>query len=450
MRLFTSGPVVPQLLRFAAPFAAANLLQVAYNLVDIFFVGKFAGAVGLAAVSIGGEIIHFCTFIGQGLICNAGQVLVSQYTGLQDRKSLSKVSGNLFVFSLIFALGLTVLSLLCNPFLVDILNVPAEAKADCIGYTGCICAALCFTYGYQAISAIMRGSGDSRHPMIFIAITAGLNVVLDYLFLSRGMGAFGAGLATAISQLVCFVCSVWYLFTHGEAYRLDIDRSFFRLESKMLRKILSLGFPMMLQSTAVSVSNLFVSSLVNRYGVVAAAVTGVGSKIATIASVVTVALSAAGSTVVGQNCVVKKFDRIRSVLGAALLFSGGFALVLSLVMILRPEALFSIFSDDPDVLAMSHTYVAAGVLGFFGFALRSPAIALCNGIGYARMNLILGILDGLVLRIGLTYLLGEVLGFGLQGFWIGSAVASMTFFFVMFPYYLSGRWKKRTPPALRG
>ncbi len=443
---YTSGPLTRQLLAFAGPFMLSNLFQTAYNMVDMVVVGQYVGAAGLSAVSIGGELIHFYTFITMGL-CNAGQIMISQYIGLRDRQSMAKTVGAMFSMVLGVALLITAVGLGFNPLFLRWLNVPAEAWADCLAYTNCCTAGCVFMCGYLLVGSVLRGMGDSRHPMIFVGVAAVLNVVLDIWFVSAGMGAFGAALATVIAQGVSFVSCAVFLYRRRADFGFEFKAASFRPEKKIFAMLIKLGVPMVLQSSAISISTLFVSSYINQYGVVVSAVTGVGSKLSMVVSVVTLALSHSGGTIVGQNFAARKFDRVKKVQFDSYIIGCAFAALLSVIIALWPEQVFSLFDNDPEVLAMSRSYVPVAVVNFFGWALRGPAMALCNGMGFVSMNFILGILDGVVMRIGLSLLLGQVFGMGVQGFWMGGALAGSTFFVVMFPYLLSGKWKKRTPPV---
>ncbi len=444
---YTSGPVAKQLLNFAWPFMVSNLLQTAYNLVDMMVVGRFVGSAGLSAVSVGADLLHFYTFLGMGF-CNAGQVIISQYVGLGDRKGLSKIVGTMFTFILSLSLVVSALGLAGVDAIMGWLNVPAEALDSCRAYTVCCTAGLFFSFGYVMVAAILRGMGDAKRPLIFVAVASVLNVVLDVVLVSQGMGTFGAALATVIAQGTSFVFSVVYLWRRRERLGFDFQLRDLIPDRRNLILLLKLGIPMMIQSCAISVSTLFVSSRINAYGVTVSAVTGVGSKLSAIASIVTLALSQAGATMVGQNFAARKPERVQKTLVTAIVLGGAFAAALSAVIALWPEQVFALFNNEAEVLAMSHAYVGIAVLNFFGWALRGPSTALCNGMGFPAMNFTLGLIDGVVMRIGLCLLLGEAFQMGIQGYWLGSALAGYAFFIVMFPYFLSGRWKTRQPPVV--
>ncbi len=444
---YTSGPVARQLLGFAWPFMLSNLLQTAYNLTDMVVVGQYVGPAGLSAVGIGADLIHMYTFICMGF-CNAGQVLISQYVGLQDRGSVSKIVGVMFTFILGLSLCLSAAGLAFVDQLMGWLNVPAQALTYCRQYTVCCTAGLFFLVGYVMVAAVLRGMGESRRPMVFIIIASVLNVILDLVFVSSGMGPFGAALATVIAQGVSFVLCVGYLWRRRDRLGFAFHLKYLNPDRENLKKLLKLGVPMMIQSCAINLSMLFVSSRINVYGVTVSAVTSVGNKLSTVASIICQALSQSGATMVGQNFAARKFDRVGKALATAVGVGLCFTALLSAVMIAWPERVFALFDDDPAVLAMSHRYVLVAVLNFFGYALRGPSTALCNGMGFPMMNFVLGILDGVVMRIGLCVLLAESFGMGIMGYWLGGALAGFTFFIVMCPYFLSGRWKKRAPPAV--
>lgn len=437
----TEGSVTRLLLIFAFPLLCSNLLQTVYNMVDMIVIGQFVGKVGLSAVSIGGDVLHCLTFIVMGF-SNAGQVLLSQYIGAGDRNRVKGTIGTMF--TLIFACAI-VLSMACLVFidpLLELINTPADAWDYAKDYSvTCICG-LIFIYGYNLISSILRGMGDSKHPFIFISIAAVTNLVLDLLFVAVfNMGPFGAALATVIGQALSFVCSIVYLYRNREAFGFDFKLKSFKLDKDVLPRLVKLGLPMCLQSAAIQFSMVFVNSYINSYGVISSAVTGIGNKLGSITSVVTNALSTAGSSMVGQNIGAQKYDRVPKIVGISFVIDMSFALLLSLLTIFFPNAIFGLFNSDPDVLEMAMSYIPVAVLLYVGFAMRSPFFALINGSGNAKLNLILGILDGVVCRVGLALLMGITLGWGIKGFWYGNALAGYVPFLVGGVYYISGKWK---------
>ena len=440
----TAGSVPGKLIRFSIPFVLANLLQFLYNIVDMIIVGQFVGSAGLSAVSIGAEFMHFLTFIAVGF-AQAGQVMIAQSIGNGKRgEDLSRIIGNLFTFILGLSLAVTLVSVLFPRSFAAVMNTPAESFGETVAYCTVCGAGMFFVYGYNTVSNILQGMGDSKHPLLFVAIAAGLNFVLDLLFVGvLGLRSLGAALATVLGQAFSFLISMVYLYRRREEFGFDFRLRSFRPNARIVGSILKLGVPITLQSIAISVSIMYVTACVNVYGVLYSAVNGVSSKISQLCNIVTVSLRASGAAMTGQNFGAGRNDRVRKVFWYVLALSMGFAAALTVMMLLFPTQVFRLFDDDPAILVIAMEAVPVILLNFFGAASRTPASALINGIGFAGMNFVMGIMDGVVVRIGLAVLMGQVLGMGVHGYWYGSAIAGYMFFVVVFPYFLSGRWQKR-------
>lgn len=443
IRDLTQGSVTRLLLIFAFPLLCSNLLQTVYNMVDMIVIGQFVGREGLSAVSIGGDVLHFLTFLVMGF-SNAGQVILSQYIGAGNRDRIRGTIGTMFTVTFISAVGLTIVCYVGLDAFLHAMNTPAE----CFDYArqyGLTCVlGLVFIYGYNLVSAILRGMGDSKHPFIFIAVATVVNLVLDLVFVAGlGMGPFGAALATVIGQGVSFLWAIFYLYRHKESFGFDFKPASFKPDPEVLPKLIRLGLPMILQSAAINFSMLFVNSYINSYGVVASAVTGVGNKLGSITAVVTNALSTAGSSMVGQNLGAEKYHRVPKIIGVSMVIDLAFAALLSFLTVCFPRTIFGLFNSDPQVLDMSMTYIPVAVLLYVGFAMRSPFFALINGSGNAKLNLIVGLLDGVICRVGLAMLMGLAMGMGIMGFWLGNAFAGYMPFLIGGVYFLTGKWKRR-------
>lgn len=442
-RDLTTGRPFLQLVSFSIPFVISNLLQQAYNLADMAIVGRFIGSAGLAAASAGGEIAMFYLFLCMGF-ASAGQIIIAQNVGLGNHRGVSRTIGTLFTLQFIVSVLLTVVSIaLCDPFL-RLINVPEEAFAMAHDYSIVLFAGMIPVFGYNTIGSILRGMGDSKHPMLFIALSASLNVILDIIFVGPlNMSAFGAALATVLSQTVAFVVSVVFLYRHREAFGFDFKLKSFVMDKVILRSIFSLGLPLTLQNAAICISMLYVNSYINAMGVVASAATAVGNKVTMLATICTQALGTAGSSIVAQNFAAGKHDRLTKTLVYILILSLAYCGIMAALLLAFPEFIFGVFDRNPEVLALSHIYAPTGALNFIGFATRSPAMAFINGIGFSRLSFVTGFVDGIVARIGLSLLFGVTMGMGISGFWLGSTLAGYVFIIVGVVYFAMGTWKKR-------
>ena len=436
----TTGSVPRTLIRFSLPLFLSGLLQMVYNMVDMVVVGRFVGTQGLSAVSIGGEVMQLITFVAMGL-SNAGQILLSRYVGEQRRDRIGEMVATLFTLLMGLAVIITVMFLFGYRGVLAWLNTPEEIFEYTRQYAITCVWGIVFIYGYNLVSAILRGMGDSRHPFMFIALASVINVILDVVLVGLGMGPLGAALATVIGQAVAFLFALGLLYRNREEIGFDFRPSSFRLHRTVIGPLLKLGIPMVIQSAAVNFSMLFVNSYINTYGTVAVAVTGVARKLESMIGVVSQSISSAGGAMVSQALGARKTERVPRVVLHALWIVAVPATVFALVTAVHPDWLFGMFSQDPAVLDMALTYIPVAMVQYLGATLRPASFALINGSGNSRLNLMVALLDGILCRIGLSLLLGVTLGMGIRGFWYGNALSGLVPFLIGGGYLLSGRWK---------
>ena len=442
VRDMTTGNVGKQMLSFALPLFVSNALQAVYNLVDMIVVGQYIGGAGMSAVSIGGDLLHLITFVAMGF-SSAGQVIIAQSVGAKDMNRVRKTIGTMFTVMLSAALAIAAVCFLLRYRILDWLNTPAESFAYTMDYTVTCVAGLVFIYGYNLVSAILRGMGDSRRPFYFVAIAAVLNIVLDIVFVVfLHMAVFGAALATVIGQGVSFLFSLLYLYRRRESFAFDFSPGSFRVDAHSFRRLVALGVPMAIQSAAVSFSKIVLVSWINMSGVVYSALAGILNKISTVISVVSNAFTTAGSTMVGQNLGARKYERIPVILRTIICITGSISAVFALAIVFFHREIFGVFTGDGAVLAASAVLVGPILLNFVGAATRSVAFALINGSGNSRLNLAVALIDGLVSRMGFAALLGFTLGMGCQGFWYGDALAGCVPIVIGMIFYFSGKWKR--------
>lgn len=440
---FTEGNVSKQLLIFAAPLFLSNLLQIVYNMVDMVVVGQVLGATGLSAVAVGGDVSGFLTFLAMGF-SSAAQVLISKHIGAGERHKLGRFVGTMCTFLLSTAVILSAVCICLREPLLKLMNTPPEAFAEALAYSTVCMAGMIFTYGYNMGSAILRGMGDSKRPFVFISLAAILNLILDLVFvIAFKWGAFGAALATVISQAVSFVSCAVFIYKNRTYYEINVTaRDFFHIDGEMLAELVKLGVPMAIKSAAVRFSKLFVNSWVNSYGVTVSAFSGIANKISTTSNQVSSAVNTAGSSMVGQNIGAKKYDRVKKVMVSIYKITLLVAAILSALFIIWPEQIYGIFTSEKAVIDLGVSYIPVIILVFFGNTARSGMNALINGSGNTAVNFVTAILDGIILRIGLGLLFGLAFNMGYLGFFLGDALAGFTPFFIGLVFYWSGKWKK--------
>ena len=441
VRDLTEGSVTKLLLSFAMPLFVSNALQALYNLVDMVVVGQVVGGAGMSAVSIGGDILHILTFLAMGFSA-AGQVIIAQHVGAGRMDEVRKLIGTMFSFLLAASVVMSAVCYILREPMLNVLNTPAESRASTMDYTVTCILGLPFIYGYNIVSAILRGMGDSKRPFLFVAIAAVINTALDLWFVAGlRMGAFGAALATVIGQAVSFAISIVYLYIRRESFGFDFRLKSFAVDRASLKSLVSLGVPMAIQSAAINISKIVLTAWINSAGLVYSALNGIYAKVGMMAGVVSNSFTTAGSSMVGQCLGAGKFDRVPKVMRTVLLIGLALTVPASAVVLLWNRPIFSLFTSDAAVLAEAAILIVPTVINLFGCCTRSVAFSIINGSGNSKMNLAVALIDGMISRIGIAALLGFACNMGCKGFWYGDSLAGFMPITLGMIFYLSGRWR---------
>ena len=439
----TTGPLFKQLVLFTLPIAGANLLQTLYTIVDLWVVGQFAGSAVISAVSTSGQIIMLANSIAVGM-GNGGQVLVSQLMGAGERRRLKQAIGTLLTVGLIASVVVTATCALFWSTWLGLMRTPQQAMLPAKSYLLICCVGLPFVYCNGILCAIFRGLGNSRQPMYILGVSTVTNVVLDLLFVAGfRWGAAGAAWATVLAQTVAVVCAFAFLYIHRETVGFDFKASSFRIDPALLKAGLRLGAPLVVMNTAIDLSVMAITAMVNTYGVVASAVMGIGSKITNLLNVAGSSIMSADASMVAQNFAAGRLDRVRRTVWLGMAVAMCFFIVLGPMMLLFPVQIFSAFTPDADVLAMAPDYMRIAFWTFLSISLMPSVLALINGVGFTSLNLFIALLDGVIARIGLAVLFGDVMGMGLRGYWWGFSLAGYVSVVLPLVYFLSNRWMKR-------
>lgn len=440
---FTKGNIPRQLLLFTLPFMASNALQVLYSTIDMIIVGEYVGTPGLSAVSQSSQIVNFATMVCLGL-SNAGQVLVSQAFGAGKKKEMNDIIGTMFSVLTVFAAFLSVVIISINRWIMDVMNMPPESYDMAIDYLIICTGGLIFTAGYNMVSAVLRGMGDSKRPFLFIGIASATNLVLDLLFTGvLGWGVAGAAWATIIGQAGAFIFSIFYLYRHKESFGFDFKRESFRMQKKYVGMIVSLGTPMAIQMGCLNLSMLYVNSLINDIGVVESATFGAGVKIDDIINKISQGIQYAAMPIISQNIAAGEQKRAKQTVYWAWIYSAALTVFFMILYVFFGKQMFMLFSDDPLVHEQCSVFIRAILWMFPAFAIVRGSGGFVQGIGNAKLSMLLALLDGVVLRIGLSWLFGIYLGWGFYGFVLGYGLAPYGFAIPSMIYFFSPVWKKK-------
>lgn len=439
----TEGRILKTLLIFAIPIVLTNLIQQLYSMVDLMIVGQFVGSVGTVGVATGGEIADLITPIAMGF-ATAGQIYIAQLAGAKDERRSKETIGTLL--TLMFLLSFICMAaaiLFCRPIL-NLLNCPVEALGQAESYMMITAAGMPFIFGYNAVCGILRGLGESKRPLYFIIVAAVINIIMDILLVAVfRMGAAGTAVATVLSQLGSFGAAFYYMARHREHFEFEMKLSYFKMKAEPLKIILELGIPQVVRSMFVRFSMLWVNSNINSYGLIVSATNSVGNKINKFLEVFVQGVDTASGAMIGQNLGAKKHERAKNVVWVTLGCCLVFASICAVLSLTSAHQIFEIFTTDAAVVEMSSLYMRIMILHFYMSAVTGTFQAMITGSGFVSLGFLIGILDGVICRIGFSLLFVQVFQMGFSGYWMGTACARTLPGLLCFLYFMSGKWKTR-------
>lgn len=438
----TRGSVPGQLARFALPLFFANLLQTLYNMVDLFIVGRFLGSPGLAALSSAVSLCYIITSICTG-VTTGGSVLVAQYQGAGDPNARRAATGALFSLSAATAVAVTLASLLAYGPVLRAMRVPADALPMALDYMLVISLGTVFVLGYNAVCAVLRGMGDSKSPLTFVAIATVVNILLDLLLVGPlGMGAAGAALATVAAQGLSFLIALVTLRRRG--FLAGLHRQDFAFHPQRWGAILRIGAPTAVQLSVVNLSYLLVTGMFNVYGTAVAAAAGVGLKLNTMAAMPCWAVGQAVTTMAGQCMGHGDPDRAGRTAKAGLVLALSVSGVMAVLVFLFAPQLIAIFDPAPDVVEAGAVYLRICCsVNFLAYAAMYVLDSFATGVGSATLGMVNALLHSIVMRLSLSWLFGTALGYGFLGLCWAEMAAPFPCAVVGIVFFCRGRWKTK-------
>ncbi|AUS97267.1 MATE family efflux transporter [Clostridium thermosuccinogenes] len=441
-RNLTEGNVVKLLIQFALPFMLSNLIQSLYNVADMLIVGYYSGTAAISGVNIGGQVTFILTNIIVGLTVG-GTVIIGQYLGSGDRKSVKETIGTLLTFLLIVGIAFTIIMLMVSDKVLWLLQTPEESYQQARDYLDITLLGTVFIFGYNAFSAILRGFGDSRRPLIFISIACTINVVLDLLLVGvYGMAARGAAIATVVSQAISMILCIISLMRSDFIF--DFKLCSFRFLKKHFITIVQVGIPISIQNVIVNFSFLVLTTIANSMGVNASAAVGIVGKYNGFAILPAIAVGSSVSAMVAQNMGAGAIDRAKKT------FYTGFALAFSITFVVFiitqvfPEQILSVFDDDPNTISAGVEYIRTFSFDYLIVPATFCLNGLVTGSGHTIISSICGILSSIGFRVPIAILFGLVMQKGLGGLGLAAPIASLASGLILLIYYVTGKWKKNT------
>lgn len=418
----TEGPIFKGLLLFTVPFLFSNLLQTLYGTVDTLVIGQFGSSSGVSAVACGSQLLSMFTFLAIGLSAG-GTVLVSQCIGSRDHGQAARIIGNLIIDFAAISLILTAASLLFSTVFLSWLNVPAEAMAEAVTYMRICSVGIPLIIGYNIVCALLRAMGDSRSPLIFVAVACVINIIGDAVLTGVfRLGVVGVAVSTVVAQGFGFLFSLGFITRRGLSF--PFSRRDIGYDRKITSRIFQIGIPMGVQSVLINISFMFITAIINSMGLTASAAMGIGDKIVSFTFMPQSAFSASAAVVVAQNYGAGNMERANKAVGYAIAVCVAIEAVFLGICLVFPRFMPALFSNEEDVILMTGQYMKAysidGVLTAISFNLS----AMLNGCGRTTFNMTQNLIATFLGRIPATWFFSRFVSANL--FLIGLAAPAST------------------------
>ena len=440
---FTEGPILGPLLRFSLPVLLALLLQALYGAVDLLIVGKFAATQDVSGVSVGSQIMMTASSFVSSMAMGT-TILLGQKIGMGEEKTGGRIIGATVVLFVGIGAVFTAALPIFSGALATAMNAPPEAFRETQQYIMICGLGSVMIVAYHIFGGILRGLGDSKTPLMTVAIACGCNVLTDLLLVAVfHMGAAGAAIATVFSQTVSVLVSLWVLSRRKLPFEFGL-RDIVRPDWRLLGRILRFGTPIALQDFMVGFSFLVNLSFVNKLGLNASAGVGVAEKVCMLIMLVPIAFMQSMSAYVAQNYGAGRIDRAVKGLRIAIGVSVAFGTVLGCLAFFRGDLLCSIFARDEGVIAAGFEYLRAYGIDCLLTSFLFCFVGYFNGLGKTGFVMIEGVVSAFAVRIPIAWLMSVKVG---TLFSIGLSVPISTFSQIVMCviYFLILRRKDRAP-----
>lgn len=419
---FTEGKIVKPLLSFALPVLLSLFLQSLYGAVDLLVVGQFGVSADVSAVATGSQMMHMITVFITGLAMGT-TILLGQVIGSGKKSKAGDIIGSSICFFTVVAAVITALMLVFTKPFTTLMNAPKEAFSKTVEYVIICSIGTVFIVAYNVLGSVFRGIGDSKTPMITVALACVFNIIGDLVFVGVfNLKAMGAAIATIMAQAFSVILCIIIVKKRGLPF--EFGKKNIKFKWDIIKRVITLGLPIALQDGLVSVSFLAIGAIVNTLGVVASAGVGVAEKICGFIMLVPSSFAQALSAFVAQNIGAGKYERARKSLVCGICASLAIGVIMSYFSFFHGDLLAALFAKEGTVIKAAADYLKAYAIDTIFVAFLFCYIGYFNGYGKTTFVMLQGIIGAFAVRIPVSYIMSKKAGVTL--FHIGLATPCST------------------------
>ncbi|MCR4422136.1 MAG: MATE family efflux transporter [Spirochaetales bacterium] len=435
----TEGSIGSKIINFTLPLLLGNFFQQAYNVVDSIVVGRFIGKQALAAVGINFPILFLMVSLIMGIALGIS-IIISQYFGAKQTQNIRIAVDTAYIVLIFSALIVTAIGLIFGKYILLLIKTPEDIFPSALIYLKIIFIGMFFTFGYNGLSALLRGIGDSRTPTVLLVIATIINIILDLIFVIYfKMGISGVAIATVISQAISFIVGIAISLKKKLPIAPRIKGITFSFD--IFIKSVNLGIPTGVQQVLVSLGFMALTRIVNGFGTNAIAAFTAAGRIDTFASMPIMSFGMAITTFVAQNMGANRIDRVKEGVKKTFIYSASISTFLGLLIIIFSKYLLLIFTKDQQVQKIGQDYIRIVASFYFFFSVMFTFNGALRGAGDTIVPMFNTLIALWILRVPISYLLSRK--FGTSGIWWGIPIAWFFGAILAFYYYKKGNWQKK-------
>lgn len=430
---FTQGSIGKKLVAFMMPILGTLVLQAAYGAVDLLVVGRFGTTSGLSAVSTGSNVLNLATFVVTQLAMGM-TVLIARYIGEKRMEHIGPlIGGSTLVFTIISAV-LFVIMVSLSRQISYLMQAPDEAIGSTSIYVRICGTGIFFIVAYNVLAAIFRGFGDSKSPLIFVAVACVINVIGDLVLVAGlHMDAAGAAISTVFAQAVSVVFALFLLVKKELPFK--ISRRDFKL-NKQCRRGLQVGLPLALQECLTQISFLALCAFVNRLGLEASSGYGVACKIVSFVMLIPSALMQSMASFVSQNVGAKNEKRAKKAMFTGIGIGFVIGCLVFMLILFKGDLLTGIFTSDAAVVQNGYDYLKGFAPDAILTAILFSMIGYFNGHDKTLWVMIQGLIQTLLVRLPLAYYMSIQPNAGLTEIGFAAPASSMVGMILNMCFYI--------------
>ncbi len=439
MKDLTNGKESKLIMQFATPMILGSVFYQLYNVVDSVIVGNFIGKEALAAVGASFPVLFALISLIFG-IGSGFTIIISQYFGAKDIKSVKKTIDTMYIFLFFASIIITILGITFSEDIFRLIKLPEDVLPQAKIYLNIFLTGIVFFFGFNGTNSVLRGLGDSKTPLYFLIASTIMNIILDLLFvIVFKMGIAGAAFATVVSQALVFVALIMYLNKFHKVIHFSIAKITF--DKKIFKKSIRIGLPSGIQQTLVGIGMMALMGIVSKFGTNAIAAYTVASRLEAFTKIPVMNFSMALSTFVGQNLGANKFERVKKGFKSTLIMSGLICIILAILIIPFRHFLIGIFTNDNEVINIGATYLIIVTPFYLLFSIMFSTNGVLRGAGATLIPMFTTLIALWVVRIPLAYYLSSFMG--IVGIWWSIPVAWTIGMTGALIYYSTGKWKNK-------